>query len=101
MTYDRSLRYLSCVGRLGWLAFVQPVVAEASMCQTTLAASIRFGYWFGSFFLTHQSSTQRRLATAEIGKNRFHVKVELCRELFSCPMDIRNNWVFPHDVMLP
>lgn len=66
-----------------------------------MAAPVDFRSWFASSFLWHESSSQRGLALAKIGEDRFHVEAVFCGKLFPRPMDIRDDRVFPHDAMLP
>jgi hypothetical protein len=61
----------------------------------------RFRFWFGLSFSGHQSAAQRSLTIPDICENRFHVKVEACREFLSFASDIRDDLVFPHRIILP
>jgi hypothetical protein len=65
------------------------------------AASVSLGRWLGAFFLRHKPSAQRGLAFPEIREDRFYVKVVFPREFFACPVDVRDDGVFPHDIKFP
>ncbi len=66
-----------------------------------MVAPVNFSLKFGPFRLTHESLTQRDLTLAEIREDRFDLKAVFGGQLFPCPMDLRNDGIFPHGVTLP
>jgi len=66
-----------------------------------MAAPVSFSRWFGSFFLRYKPSAPRSLTLPEIREDRLDVKVEFRRQLFTYSMDVLDDRVLPHDIMLP
>jgi hypothetical protein len=64
-------------------------------------APVNLSRWFGAFFLTHQPSARLGLMFPKTCEECADVEVVFRRQLFTGSMDFRDDWIFPHDTMLP